>query len=70
MIVTNDTGYVLTISEVAELLHVHTNTLRIWTNQGLIKAYRIGKRGDRRFAPEDVFRFMETSDKVRPVNQT
>lgn len=44
----------LTVQEVSQLLHVHGNTLRRWTGQGIIKAYRIGPRGDRRFRPEDV----------------
>ncbi len=44
----------LTVQEVSQLLRVHGNTLRRWTGQGIIKAYRIGPRGDRRFKPEDV----------------
>ena len=43
----------LTVQEVSQLLRVHGNTLRRWTSQGIIKAYRIGPRGDRRFRPED-----------------
>jgi excisionase family DNA binding protein len=48
------TGGMLTVQEVSQLLHVHSNTLRRWTEQGIIKAYRIGPRGDRRFRAEDV----------------
>jgi excisionase family DNA binding protein len=44
----------LRVSEAARLLYVHTNTLRRWTEQGIIKAYRIGPRGDRRFKAEDI----------------
>jgi excisionase family DNA binding protein len=44
----------LTIGEVSKLLHVHTNTLRRWADYGIIKAYRIGPRGDRRFKLEDI----------------
>jgi excisionase family DNA binding protein len=44
----------LTVREVSQLLHVHCGTLRRWTEQGVIKAYRIGPRGDRRFRPEDI----------------
>ena len=47
-------GNMLTVSEVSQLLHVHCNTLRRWTEQGIIKAYRIGPRGDRRFRAEDI----------------
>jgi excisionase family DNA binding protein len=48
----------LTTSDVARLLNVHINTIRRWSNQGVIKAYRIGARGDRRFRQEDVSSFL------------
>ncbi len=48
------TGGMLTVREVSQLLHVHSNTLRRWSDQGIIKAYRIGPRGDRRFRAEDI----------------
>ena len=47
-------GGMLTVREVSRLLHVHSNTLRRWSDQGIIKAYRIGPRGDRRFRAEDI----------------
>ncbi len=47
----------LTVREVARLLHIHPNTLRRWSNSGRIKAYRITPRGDRRFKREDIARF-------------
>jgi len=48
----------LTIREVARMLHVHPNTLRRWSNDGRIKACRINARGDRRFKREEVMRFL------------
>ena len=48
----------LTVREVARLLHVHPNTLRRWSNKGRIKAYRITSRGDRRFRREDIARLL------------
>ena len=48
----------LTISEVAHLLNVHINTVRRWSNQGILKAYRLGSRGDRRFRQEDITSFL------------
>ncbi len=48
----------LTISEVARLLHVNVNTLRRWSDSGLIRAYRIGPRADRRFREDDITRFL------------
>lgn len=51
-------GPLLTIHQVAQILSVHPNTLRAWTNKGLIKALRVGRRGDRRFLPVEVKRFL------------
>ena len=51
----------LTVREVARLLNVHINTVRRWNGKGMLKAYRIGPRGDRRFSREDIALFL--SDK-------
>ncbi len=48
----------LTVKEVAKMIHVHPHTLRRWSDEGLIKAYRISRRGDRRFKLEDVQSFL------------
>jgi len=53
-----DMGPMLTVSEVAKLLHVHSNTARRWANQGVIKTYCIGTRKDRRFKREDIDRYL------------
>jgi len=58
MVGNNQIGPMLTVREVAQLLHVHTNTVRRWSDRGLIRAYRISHRGDRRFRREDVARFL------------
>jgi len=44
----------LTSAQVARLLNVHINTVRRWNSRGILKAYRVGPRGDRRFKWEDV----------------
>ena len=49
----------LTTSEVAQLLRVHPNTVRQWANKGLLHAYRLGPRRDRRFRREDVDAFIQ-----------
>jgi len=48
----------LTVREVSRLLHVHPNTLRRWSDNGIIKAYYIGPRADRRFKQDDITRFL------------
>jgi excisionase family DNA binding protein len=48
----------LTVREVARLFHVHPNTLRRWSNNGRIRAYRITPRGDRRFKREEIDHFL------------
>lgn len=65
---TTDIGPMLTTSEVAKILNVHINTVRRWSNQGALTAYRIGSRGDRRFKREDVVSFYESPEAFN--NQT
>lgn len=48
----------LTVSEVAHMLHIHPNTVRLWSKIGVLKAYRIGKRRDYRFDPADIETFL------------
>ena len=58
----NEIGSMLTLREVGRLLHVHSNTLRRWSDQGIIKAYRIGPRGDRRFRAEDIAKLLTAQE--------
>jgi len=44
--------------EVAELFHVHPNTLKRWSDKGRIVAYRINPRGDRRYRLQDIEHFL------------
>jgi len=53
----------LTVQQVAELLNVHPNTVRQWSDQGMLKSYRIGPRGDRRFTQDDVTSFLNLKSK-------
>jgi len=57
----------LTAGDVARLLNVHINTVRRWTNCGVLRTYRIGSRGDRRFQRVDVANLLlEQLGPVRP----
>jgi len=49
----------LTIRDVAQILNLHINTVRRWGNKGILKSYRIGPRGDRRFRREDMVAFLK-----------
>jgi len=48
----------LKLSEAAEFLNVHPNTLRKWDNKGILKAVRFGQRKDRRYRKEDILKLV------------
>ncbi len=48
----------LRTGDVARLLNIHTNTVRRWSRQGILKTYRVGPRGDRRFMRRDVINLL------------
>jgi excisionase family DNA binding protein len=58
MLLRDEIKPMLTVKDVARLLHIHENTARRWSDQGIIKAYRITSRGDRRYRQEDIARFL------------
>ena len=62
----SDPDALLTTAEVAELLNVHVNTVRRWSNKGVLETYRIGSRGDRRLRQGDVNKLLRKS---RPANK-
>ena len=49
----------MTVDQVAGRLNVHPNTVRRWSQNGVMNAYRIGTRGDRRFHRSDVERLLQ-----------
>ena len=51
-------GPMLTASEVAEMLHLHVNTVERLGDRGELPFYRVCKRGDRRFRLQDVMVFL------------
>jgi len=59
----------LTTSDVARLLNIHINTVRRWSNQGILKTYRIGSRGDRRFRQEDITSFLLQESRTMKVGE-
>ena len=56
----NPGNTLLQVKEVAELLGIHPNTVRMWADSGVLKSYRIGPRRDRRI-PLAAIRFLLNS---------
>lgn len=56
--ISNEVGKLLTATEVAEMLHLHVNTVKRLGDRGEIPFYRVCKRGDRRFRYDDVLSFL------------
>ncbi len=52
----------VSVGKASQILSVHPNTLRRWSDSGLIPSYRIGQRRDRRFAVSDLLAFIERTD--------
>ena len=59
----NDIPELLTLQETCELLKKHSNTLRKWDVHGILKAVRIGPRGDRRYKTKEVLNYLKTINK-------
>ena len=60
-----DSKVMLRITDVAQLLGLHTNTVRRWNAKGILKSYRIGPRGDRRFKREDIDGFLKEGESAK-----
>jgi excisionase family DNA binding protein len=54
----HELGPMLTASEVANLLHLHVNTVKRLGDRGELPFFRVCKRGDRRFRVDDVMQFL------------
>jgi excisionase family DNA binding protein len=50
----------LSTTDAAGFLGVHPNTVRRWSDHGLIHTYRVGKRPDRKFRRIDLEKFLKT----------
>ena len=49
----------LSVSQVADLLGVHSSTVRRWGKHGLLKSYAIGLHRNLRFKQEDIVSFID-----------
>lgn len=52
------TDATLTVTKAAQVLGVHPNTIRAWSDAGRLRYYRINPRGDRRYRLGDLQRFL------------
>ncbi len=55
------------VGEASQILSVHPNTLRKWSDSGMIPSYRIGQRRDRRFSVADLVAFLERDGGLGPT---
>ncbi len=51
----------LTVTKAAQVLGVHPNTIRAWSEAGRLRYYRINPRGDRRYRMGDLQRFLSNA---------
>lgn len=58
MVSDNQIQPMLPVRDVARLLNMHGNTVRRWSDRGILTAYRINERGDRRYRQEDIARIL------------
>ena len=49
-----DNSALLTARDVAKLLHLNVNTVRRWSKNGMIPAYRMSPRGHMKFSEDDI----------------
>lgn len=56
----------VSVAGAARLLGVHPNTVRTWSDRGILRHHRINARGDRRFHRDDLERFLDEMQHLRP----
>jgi len=57
----------LSVTRAAQVLGVHPNTIRSWSDAGRLRYYRINPRGDRRYRMGDLQRFLATLGGADPA---
>ena len=55
----------LTVNEVADLLQVHTTTIRRWEKKGQLISYHLSPKGSIRFKREDIIEFIECASSLQ-----
>ena len=57
----------LTVTKAAQVLGVHPNTIRAWSEAGRLRYFRINDRGDRRYRLGDLQRFLAAAESPVPA---
>lgn len=65
-----NTERLLTTAEAAQLLRVSQASVRRWSDSGLLRARRVGRRGERRFREDDLLMFLNSGSDVKPQATT
>jgi diguanylate cyclase (GGDEF)-like protein/excisionase family DNA binding protein len=55
----------LTVARAAQVLGVHPNTIRAWSDAGRLRYFRMNARGDRRYRLADLQRFLASAESGR-----
>jgi excisionase family DNA binding protein len=63
MVSHNSDSNVLTTNDVALILNLNKNTVRRWSDIGILTAKRIGSRRDRVFKREDIDNYLSNKNK-------
>ena len=56
----NEDG-LITLREAARLLGLHPETVRRWSDSGVIPVYRLGERRDRRFKVSEIQEYIKST---------
>ena len=67
-LVSRPTDATLTVTRAAQVLGVHPNTIRAWSDAGRLRYYRINPRGDRRYRLSDLHRFLAGAAEGPPAD--
>ncbi|HJW21837.1 MAG TPA: GAF domain-containing protein [Candidatus Limnocylindrales bacterium] len=57
----------MTVTKAAQVLGVHPNTVRAWSDAGRLRYYRMNPRGDRRYRMTDLQHFLAVSVATSPL---
>lgn len=66
----SSTSKLISLTSAAELLGVHSNTLRDWDNKGILNAVRIGPKLIRKYTEDDLISFIRKSRAPKKVHVT